>query len=107
MIDEIFVDDEEEMQKESFEEIVIAEKEEIKPEIKFGDVVFNRKFKVFAKVNKEGFITDIESDVFLKDTTDWVFIDEGKGYRFVYPHTMYFGEPIVDEDGNYKFKVEK
>ena len=30
MIDEIFVD-EEEIQKESFEEVVIAEKEEIKP----------------------------------------------------------------------------
>ena len=106
MIDEIFVD-EEDMQKEGFEEIVIAEKEEIKPKIKFGDVVFNRKFKVFAKVNNEGFITDIESDLFLKDTTDWVFIDEGQGDKFVYPQMLYFGESIVDEDGNYKFKVKK
>ena len=104
MIDEIFVD-EENMQKEDFEEIVIAEKEEIKPKIKYGDVVFNRKFKVFAKVNKEGFITDIESDLFLKDTNGWIQIDEGSGDKYVYPQTMYFGEPIVDEDGNYKFKV--
>ena len=105
MIDEIFVDEESEEKQEMVEDVVIAEKEEIKPKIKFGDVIFNRKFKVFAKVNEEGFITDIESDVFLKDTSGWIQIDEGVGDRYVYPQTMYFGEPIVGEDGNYKFKV--
>lgn len=104
MIDEIFVD-EEEIQKESFEEVVIAEKEEIKPKIKFEDVVFNRKFKVFAKVNNEGFIIDIDSDIFLKDTNGWIQIDEGVGDKFVYPQTMYFNEPLIDDDGNYRFKV--
>lgn len=104
MIEEIFVD-EENNREEEFEEEMLAKNEEIKPKIKFGDIVFNRKVKVFAKVNKEGFITDIESDVFLKDTTGWIFIGEGLGDKYTYPQTLYFGESIIDDAGNYKFKI--
>lgn len=106
MIDEIFVDDKEETLKENIEsESVLVENEEIKPKMKFEDVVFGRKVKVFAKVNNEGFIIDIDSDVFLKDTNGWIQIDEGVGDKFVYPQTMYFNEPLIDDDGNYRFKV--
>lgn len=73
--------------------------------IKFGDVLFNRKVKVFVKVNKDGFITQVDSDVFLKDTTGWAIYDEGEGERFVYAQTAYFEEPLVDDDGNFRYKV--
>ncbi len=106
MIDEIFVDEKKETFKEEVEsECVLVENEEKKPKMKFEDVVFGRKVKVFAKVNNEGFITDIDSDVFLKDTNGWVQIDEGVGDKFVYPQTMYFDESLIDENGSYRFKV--
>ena len=73
--------------------------------IKFGDVLFNRKAKVFVKVDKDGFITQVDSDVFLKDTTGWAIYDEGEGERFVYAQTAYFEEPLVDDDGNFRYKV--
>lgn len=104
MIEEIFVD-EENNREEEFKEDVLVKDEKIKPKIKFGDIVFNRKVKVFAKVNNEGFITDIESDVFLKDTTGWTLIGEGSGDNYTYPQTLYFGESIIDDAGNYKFKI--
>ena len=104
MMDEIFVD-EENNREEEFKEDVLVKDEKIKPKIKFGDIVFIRKVKVFAKVNNEGFITDIESDVFLKDTTGWTLIDEGLGDKYTYPQTLYFGESIIDDAGNYKFKI--
>ena len=77
----------------------------VKNKIKFGDVLFNRKAKVFVKVNKDGFITQVDSDVFLKDTTGWAIYDEGEGERFVYAQTAYFEEPLVDDDGNFRYKV--
>ena len=106
MIDEIFVDEKNESLKEEVEsECVLVENEEKKPKMKFENIVFDKKVKVFAKVNNEGFITDIDSEIFLKDTNGWIQIDEGFGDRFVYPQTMYFDKPLIDEDGNYNFKV--
>ena len=105
MMDEIFVDEELVNTNESFEDNVFAQNEDIKPKKKFDDVVFNRKVKVFAKINNDGFITEINSDVFLKDTAGFVQIDEGVGDKFVYAQTMYFDNPIINEDGNYRYKV--
>ena len=87
---------------EESEEIVYAQNNKIK----FGDILFNRKAKVFVKVNKDGFITQVDSDVFLKDKTGWTIYDEGEGERFVYAQTAYFEEPLVDEEGNFRYKVK-
>ena len=100
MIDDILINDE--ALVDVVEEIVTNF--ENKPKMKFAEVLFGRKFKVYAKVNNEGFITELESDLFLKDTTGWTFIDEGEGDRYVYPQTLYFSESLVDENGNYRFK---
>jgi len=105
MIEEIFVTEEENNRKEEFEEDVLVKEPKMKSKIKFDDIVFNRKFKVFAKVNNEGFITDIESDLNLKDATGWTLIDEGVGDKYTYPQMLYFGESIIDDAGNYKFKI--
>ena len=76
-------------------------------EIKFGNVLCNRKVKVYAKINSDGYVTNIQSDVFLKDTSGWVLIDEGSGDRFVYANMFYFDKPLLDEEGNYQVKFEK
>ena len=122
MIEEILVDQEVETLVEDLndvvedfaepkdEESVVFEEDKhdlgfAKPKIKFGEVLFDRKTKVYVKVNNEGFITQIDSDVFLTDTMGWQVFDEGVGDRFVYAQTLYFEDSLVDENGNYRFKV--
>lgn len=130
MIEEVLIDDEknvesqenteyaeieeliDELVKDATDEIVVPENkktEEVvtfkKENIKFHDVLFNRKTKVFVKLNADGYITQIDSDVFLKDTTGWIEYDEGEGDRYVHAQTIYFEDSLVDEDGNYRYKV--
>lgn len=38
--------------------------------------------KVYAKTDKNGVITAINSSAFLTDTTGWTEIDEGEGDRY-------------------------
>ena len=110
MIEEILVDSNEEILtdcQENVNKIEQIEKHECKNEnVKFGNVLFGRKTKVFAKVNSAGFVINVQSDVVLKDTTGWIQIDEGVGDRFVFAHTEYFDKPLIDEEGNYQIKLE-
>lgn len=54
--------------------------------------------EVYAKVNQDGFITDVSSSVFLKDTTGWTKIDEGSGDRFAHAKSQYFEDGIMNEN---------
>ena len=78
--------------------------EQTNKNLKFGDVLSEKKVKVYVKVNTEGFITDINSDVFLKNFDGWTEYDEGEGDRFVHAQTSYFENSIVDDFGNYNYK---
>lgn len=77
-----------------------------KPSSRFDNVLFNQKIDVYVKVDSAGFITDVQSSIFLKDKTGWIKIDEGFGDRFVYAQTCYFDKPILDEKGNYTTKFK-
>ena len=109
MIEEILIEDEKmEGIVQDVSDNKIKEQESLpKPKIKFGDVMFNRKIKVFVKVNSEGFVTNVSNDVFLKDTSGWILIDEGEGNRYNFAQTEYFEKPLLDEEGNYQIKFEK
>jgi len=113
MIEEILVDSNEGvfMESEKIKECQAKQKtEEIKSdktEIKFGNVLFERKTKVYAKINAEGFVINVQSDVALESIDGWTLIDEGVGDKFVYAHTEYFDKPLVDEFGKYQIKLEK
>ncbi len=115
MIDEILVDETQEVNEEALtndenhEEMMVQKetKENEKANIKFGNVLTRRKTKVFAKINDDGYVINVQSDAVLEDPTGWVQIDEGYGDRFVFAHTEYFDKPIIDEDGNYQIKLEK
>lgn len=65
-----------------------------------------RKSKVFIKLNNLNFITDVNSDVFIKDTKGWIQIDEGQGDKFAHAQSQYFELPLMREDGKFNYKFE-
>ena len=107
MIDEIVIDETlDEQMMSSQENTLETEKENcLKETIKFGNILFDRKFKVFVKINEAGYVTEIANDLEIKDTTGWTLIDEGNEEKFVCASTMYFEQPIIDDYGNYRYKI--
>ena len=69
------------------------------------EIFENKPISVYVKVNQEGFITEINSDVFLKDLNGYIKIDEGYGDRYAHAQSQYFDKPLVDEEGNYSIKL--
>lgn len=65
----------------------------------------NNKNAVYVKTDLSGCIIDINSDVFLSDTSGWVKIDEGVGSKYRNPQTNYFSNPIWTEDGIARYKL--
>lgn len=59
---------------------------------------------VYVKVSDDGFVADVNSDIFIKDFSGWKKIDEGFGDRFSHAQTMYFNEPLFDQNGNLRIK---
>ena len=56
---------------------------------------------VYVKVNDEGFVTDVNSEIFIKDFTGWQKIDEGYGDKFAHAQSQYFERGLIDEKGDY------
>ena len=67
----------------------------------------DEKIGVYIKTNANGYITEVGSDIFIKDFTGWTKIDEGYGDKYAHAQSQYFDNPIVDEFGNYNYKFEK
>lgn len=66
----------------------------------------NKKpIEVYVKVNENGFITEVASSIFLKDTSGWKKIDEGFGDKFAHAQTEYFPTELIDELGNFIYKI--
>lgn len=59
---------------------------------------------VYVKVNEDGFITEVNSDIFIADFTGWQKIDEGYGDKFAHAQSQYFEDPLIDENGQYQIK---
>lgn len=70
----------------------------------FNDVLDDRKVGVYVKTNEDGFITEVNSDLFIENLDGWQKIDEGEGDRFVHAQSSYFDEPLIDLFGNYRYK---
>ena len=62
------------------------------------------KIKVYAKLDENNVIISINSSIFLKDTTDYIEIDEGKGDKFVHAQGNYLSKGLIDEQGRYNYK---
>jgi hypothetical protein len=61
---------------------------------------------VYAKTDENGYITAVNSDVFLNDTAGWTQIDGGTGDKYAHAQGNYFQKPLVDENGCYNYKLE-
>lgn len=67
------------------------------------------KIKVYIKIDKNNCVTHIDSSIFLKDVTEWIYIDEGFGDKYSLAQGNYFTidgkKPLRDNEGkcNYKY----
>jgi hypothetical protein len=61
---------------------------------------------VYAKTNDNGYITAVNSNIFLSDVTGWTKIDEGMGDKYAHAQGNYFEKPLIDENGCYNYKLE-
>ena len=64
---------------------------------------FNMPYGVYIRADEANRITAINSDAFLADLTGWSKIDEGHGDKYHHAQGNYFGEPITDERGVYRY----
>ena len=65
--------------------------------------------KVYIKINEKNHVTDINSEIFISDTSDWIEIDDGEGDRYVHAQGNYLPKPLINDIGhqNYKDKDNK
>lgn len=69
--------------------------------------IIEKPIKVYVKTNNAGDIIDICSDIFLKNTQGWIYIDEGFGDKYAHAQTQYFDKPLKNLDGTYNFKYQE
>jgi hypothetical protein len=62
--------------------------------------------KVYAKINSNNVIVDINSSIFLADTTGYVMIDEGQGDKYSHAQGNYLTNGLLDNEGKYNYKLE-
>ena len=66
--------------------------------------MIEQPIKVYVKVNNQGYITQVESSIFLKDTTGFIEIGQGFGDKYAHAQSQYFDKTLINEDGMYSFK---
>ena len=80
-------------------------------QIKFGEQICieeyleSKPIGVYVKVNEEGDITNINSDIFIKDFEGWLKLDEGHGDKFAHAQNQYFEKPLFNEDGTFTYNI--
>ena len=74
-------------------------------ENKIDEEIVEKPISVYVKVDENGFITWVDSEIFIKDLTGWQKIDEGFGDKYAHAQTQYFENPIIDENGNARYKI--
>lgn len=65
----------------------------------------NSTFKVYIKTDTDGYITAVNSSVFLANPSDWTQIDEGTGDKYAHAQGNYFDKPLMDKNGCYNYKL--
>ena len=62
---------------------------------------------VYILPNEDGWITRIDGGYTISNITDftgWILIDEGFGDRYNLCQNNYLPKPLIDDDGNYRYK---
>ena len=65
------------------------------------------KIGVYVKLNSNNEIIAVNSDIFIKDISNWIKIDEGYGDKFAHAQSQYFDKPLINEDGTYNYKLNR
>lgn len=60
-------------------------------------------FEVYIKTNENHEVIEVNSSIFIKDTTEWIKIDEGYGDKYAHAQNNYFEKSIFDEEGKYRY----
>jgi len=60
---------------------------------------------VYVKTDSDGNIIEINSDIFIKDLSGWIKIDEGEGDKFAHAQSQYFNKPLLNDNGIYNYKL--
>ncbi len=60
---------------------------------------------VYVKLNDEYFVTDVNSDIFIKNFEGWTQIDVGYGDKYAHAQSQYFDKPLIDENGKYTIRL--
>ena len=58
--------------------------------------MIEQPIRVYGKVNNQGYITQVESSIFLKDTTGFIEIDQGFGDKYAHSQSQYFDKPLMN-----------
>ena len=66
-----------------------------------------QKIKVYIKVNSANEVTDINSEIFIKNFDDWINIDEGYGDKYAHAQGNYLEKSLLNENGNYRYIYNK
>lgn len=64
------------------------------------------KIKVYVKLDENKIITQINSSIFLKDTTNWIEIDSGNGDKFSHAQNNYLEKGLIDKNGKFNYKFD-
>ena len=66
----------------------------------------SQKIKVYAKLDENKVIKEINSSIFLKDITDYIEIDEGLGDKYSHAQSQYLEKGLIDERGRFNYKFD-
>lgn len=61
--------------------------------------------KVYVQVDSNNVITNINSNIFISDTTGWIQIDEGIGDKYSHAQGNYLDKPLMDSNGKNNYKL--
>lgn len=64
------------------------------------------EYIVYAKLDGNDVVVEINSSAFLGDISGWTEIDRGVGDKFHHAQSAYLTNGIADEDGIYNYKLE-
>ena len=67
------------------------------------EMIKEQPIKVYIKVNTNNEVIEVNSEIFIQDTTSWIEIDSGFGDKFAHAQSQYFEKPLMNEDGCYNY----
>lgn len=62
--------------------------------------------KVYARLDSNNVIVEINSEIFLENVEGYTLIDEGTGDKYAHAQGNYLPDSLIDELGRYNYKYQ-